>query len=109
MFVLLISSLRTKRRSTPQAFDAKPEEYAAWFDKCKEALHHERGIPKDHRVHQLLSVCYNMEQNPNESVADFVHRFAEHLHALKEFIPGIHCPSPGTDKELIHAFALKLG
>ena len=89
-------------------FDAKHEDHTVWFEKCLETLHRQRGIPKDQRIQQLLSIYYTMKQNPSESVADFAHRFAEHQHALEKLIPGIHRPSAGDDTELIHAFALKL-
>ena len=92
----------------PPPFDAKHEDHAVWFEKCIETLHRQRGIPKDQRIQQLLSVYYTMKQHPSENVADFAHRFAEHQHALEKLIPGIHRPSAGDDTELIHAFALKL-
>ena len=49
-----------------------------------------------------------MTQGPNESVADFAHRFCETQHALEKLIPNIHRTADGGDIELINAFAIKL-
>ena len=44
-----------------------------------------------------------MHQHPNETAADFAHRFCEIQHELDIRIPKIHC-----DLELIYAFLIKL-
>ena len=48
-----------------------------------------------------------MTQQPNESVADFAHRFSETQHELDKLIPGIH-KTAGKEIELIFAFVNKL-
>ena len=48
-----------------------------------------------------------MTQQPNESVADFAHRFSETQHELDELISGIH-KTVAKEIELIFAFISKL-
>ena len=59
------------------------------------------------RMRELLSAYHMMTQQPNESVADFAHRFSEIQHELDKLIPGIH-KTPGKEIELIFAFVNKL-
>ena len=44
-----------------------------------------------------------VSQHPQQTVANFAHRFCEVQHDLEKFIPKIHC-----DLELIYAFVIKL-
>ena len=88
--------------------DAPSSEHEKFFNSCLELLAQRRGIPKEQQICQLLSTYYMMTQGPNESVADFAHRFCETQHALEKLIPNIHRTADGGDIELIHAFAIKL-
>ena len=65
------------------------------------------GIPRDQQIRELLSVYHTMTQQPNESVADFAHRFSGTQHELDKLIPGIH-KTASKDIELIFAFVNKL-
>ena len=52
-----------------------------------------------------------MQQQPNESVADFAHRFTETEHELEKLLPKIHraADADGNDEvELIYSFSIKL-
>ena len=52
-----------------------------------------------------------MHPRPNESVADFAHRFTETQHELEKLLPKIHraADADGNDEvELIHPFSIKL-
>ena len=52
-----------------------------------------------------------MHQQPNESVADFAHRFIETQYELEKLLPKIHCAADadGNDEvELIYSFSIKL-
>ena len=52
-----------------------------------------------------------MHQQPNESVADFAHRFTETQHELEKLLPKIHraADADGNDEvELIYSFSIKL-
>ena len=81
-------------------------EYLKSYNQCLTLLTHQRGVPKEQQIRQLLSTYYSMSQKSTESVADFSHCFLETQHCLEKLIPGIHRVS--GDLELIHIFMLKL-
>ena len=61
-----------------------------------------RGIPRDQRIRELLSVYHTMTYQPHESIANFTRRFSETQHELDKLIPGIHMTA-GKEIELIFA------
>ena len=87
---------------------ASSDDYKHVYDECVKFLQLKRGKPKDQRIRELLSIYYTMKQQPNETVADFAHRFCEVQHELKLLIPNIHHTPDGNDLELIYAFSIKL-
>ena len=87
---------------------ASSDDYKHVYDECVKFLQLKRGKPKDQRIRELLSIYYTMKQQPNETVADFAHRFCEVQHELELLIPNIHHTPNGNDLELIYAFSIKL-
>ena len=83
------------------------DQYKQHYEQCIKTLQEKRGIPRDQQIRELLSVYHTMTQQPNESVADFAHRFSETQHELDKLIPGIH-KTAGKEIELIFAFVNKL-
>ena len=71
-------------------------------------LKEKRRKPQDQKIRELLSAYYTMQQEKNESVADFAHRFSEVQHQLEKWIPNVHKTPDGSEIELIHAFVLKV-
>ena len=52
-----------------------------------------------------------MHQQPNESVADFAHRFTETQHELEKLLPKIHRAAEADgnyEVELIYSFSIEL-
>ena len=82
-------------------------QYKNHYEQCIHTLQEKRGIPRDQQIRELLSVYHTMTQQPNESVADFAHRFSETQHELDKLIPGIH-KTAGKEIELIFSFVNKL-
>ena len=83
------------------------DQYKKHYEQCIKTLKEKRSIPRDQQIRELLSTYHMMTQQPNESVADFAHRFSEIQHELDKLIPGIH-KTPGKEIELIFAFVNKL-
>ena len=83
------------------------DQYKQHYEQCIKTLQEKLGIPRDQQIRELLSVYHTMTQQPNESVADFAHRFSETQHELDKLIPGIH-KTAGKEIELIFAFVNKL-
>ena len=83
------------------------DQYKKHYEQCIKTLKEKRGIPCDQQIRELLSVYHTMTQQPNESVADFTHRFSETRHKLDKLIPEIH-KTAGKEIELIFAFVNKL-
>ena len=95
----------------PDSTKTSPAEFTKLYQTCVTALETKRGKPRDQQLRDLLGACYTMHQQPNESVADFAHRFTETQHELEKLLPKIHraADADGNDEvELIYSFSIKL-
>ena len=72
------------------------------YEQCIKTLKEKRGIPRDQKIRELLSVYHTRTHQPHESVADFTHRFSETQHELEKLIPRIR-KTAGKEIELIFA------
>ena len=86
---------------------ATNDDFLELYDLCCDALHKQRGTPKDQQIRHLLVTYYAMVSQPTETVSNSAHRFLETQHALEKLIPGIHTSHDGNHMELIHAFSMK--
>ena len=87
----------------PDVSKTSPAEFTKLYQTCVTALKTKRG--------KLAGSVYTMQQQPNESVADFAHRFTETQHELEKLLPKIHraADADGNDEvELIYSFSIKL-
>ena len=82
---------------------ANDHDFKQHFEAYVNTLREKRGKPCDQQIRDLLSTYYDMHQHPQETVADFAHRFCEVQHELEKLIPKIH-----GDLEMIYAFVIKL-
>ena len=95
----------------PGVSKTSPAEFTKLYQTCLTALKTKRGKPRDQQLRDLLGAYYTMQQQPNESVADFAHRFTETQHELEKLLPKIHpaADADGNDEvELIYSFSIKL-
>ena len=95
----------------PDSTKTSPAEFTKLYQTCITALKTKRGKPRDQQLSDLLGAYYTMHQQPNESVADFAHRFTETQHELEKLLPKIHraADADGNDEvELIYSFSIKL-
>ena len=77
---------------------ASEHEFQFHFEACMKTLKEKPGKQREQQIRDLFS-----SNHPNETVANFAHRFWEIQHELDKRIPRIHC-----DLELIYAFLIKL-
>ena len=73
-----------------EPWKASESEHHQYYCKCVATLKAKCGVPTDQQIRELLGQYYTMKQQPQESVADFSHRFSEVQHELEKLIPGIH-------------------
>ena len=95
----------------PDVSKTSPAKFTKLYQTCVNALKTKRGKPRDQQLRDLLGAYYTMQQQPNESVADFAHRFTETQHELEKLLPKIHraADADGNDEvELIYSFSIKL-
>ena len=95
----------------PDSSKTSPAEFTKLYQTCVIALKTKRGKPRDQQLRDLLGAYYTMQQQPNESVADFAHRFTEIQHELEKLLLKIHraADADGNDEvELIYSFSIKL-
>ena len=95
----------------PDSNKTSPAEFTKLYQTCVTALKTKRGKQGDQQLRGLLGAYYTMHQQPNESVADFVHRSTETQHELEKLLPKIHraADADGNDEvELIYSFSTKL-
>ena len=95
----------------PDVSKTSPAKFMKLYQTCVTALKTKRGKPRDQQLRDLLGAYYTMQQQPNESVADFAHRFTETQHELEKLLPRIHraADADGNDEvELIYSFSIKL-
>ena len=90
-----------------------PDKYLHLYEQCVNALKAKCSKPRDQQLQELLSTCYTMCQQQQESVANFAHRFTESLtqNELEKLLPKIHRTPDAygnTEVELITAFTIKL-
>ena len=86
-------------------------EFTKLYKTCVTALKTKRGKPRDQQLLDLLGTYSPIHQQPNESVADFAHRFTETQQELEKLLPKIHraADADGNDEvELIYSFSIKL-
>ena len=77
----------------PDSTKTSPAKFTKLYQTCVTALKMKLGKPRDQQLQDLVGANYTMHQQPNESVADFAHRFTETQHELEAITENSWCCS----------------